>query len=81
MKASRIGDETWTKEGPNRVLQAEGTKPLRGYINNSQATLVEWVALWKIFGFYAKETGYAGGGKFCGTWWRKEAAEQQLGPR
>ena len=25
MKAQRIGYETWTKEGPDRVLQAAGT--------------------------------------------------------
>ena len=29
MKAQRLGGETWTKEGPDRVLQATGTKLLR----------------------------------------------------
>ena len=28
MKARRLGDKTWTKEGLDRVLHAEGTKPL-----------------------------------------------------
>ena len=28
IKAQRLGDETWTKEGPDRVHQAAGTKPL-----------------------------------------------------
>ena len=33
MKAQRRGEETWTKEGPDRLLQAAGTKPLQEYID------------------------------------------------
>ena len=33
MKAQRLRGKTWTKEGTDRVLQAEGTKPLREHIN------------------------------------------------
>ena len=29
MKAQRLEDKTWTKAGPDRVIQAEGTKLLR----------------------------------------------------
>ena len=61
------------------MLQAARTKPLRGYIDNRQVTVVEWVALQPIFEVCGKETEYAGGGKLCETWWWKEAADQQLG--
>ena len=56
--------ETWTKEGPYRVLQVAVTEPLREYINKRQVTVAEWVALQYFFEICAKETGYAGGGKF-----------------
>ena len=72
-------DETWTKEGPNKVLQAAGTKPLREYIDKRQVKVLEWLALRPIFEVYAKETGWAGGRKLCETWWCKEAADKQLG--
>ena len=70
MKARRLGDKTWTKEGPDRVLQAAGTKSLREYIDKRQATVAEWVALRPIFEVCAKETGYEGGGKLREPWWR-----------
>ena len=57
MKARRLGDKTWRKEGGGRMLQAEGTKPLREYINKRQATVAEWVALRPIFEVCVKETG------------------------
>ena len=81
MKARRIGDDTWTKEGPERVLQAEGTKLLREYIDKRQATVAEWVALRPIFEVCTKETGNGGGGKLRNPWWRQEAAAQQLEAR
>ena len=40
-----------------------GEKPLRNYINKSQATVAEWVALRNIFKVCAKETVYEGRGK------------------
>ena len=45
------------------MLQAEGTKPLREYIDKRQAAVVEWVVLRPIFEICEKETGYEGGGK------------------
>ena len=50
-----------------------GTKPLREYINKRQATVAEWVDLRPIFEVCAKDTRYAGGGKFCEPWWWQEA--------
>ena len=70
MKARRLGEKNWTKEGPDRVLQAAGTKSLREYIDKRQATVAEWVALRPIFEVCAKETGYEGGGKLREPWWR-----------
>ena len=32
MLLRKLGVDTWQKEGAERVLQATGTKPLRGYI-------------------------------------------------
>ena len=54
MKAQRIGDETCTQEGPDRVLQAAGTKPIREYINKRQATMEDWVDLRPISEVYEK---------------------------
>ena len=45
MKAQRIGDETWIKEGTDRVIQAAGTKLLMKYIYKRQVKLAEWVSL------------------------------------
>ena len=56
MMDQRQGEETWIKEGAERVLQAAGTKPLQEYINKSQETVAEWVSLWPIFKICAKET-------------------------
>ena len=78
MKEWRLWDKTWTKEGPYRVMQEAGTKPLRGYIDKRQATVVEWVKLRPIFEVCAEETGYEGGGKLCKPWWQQAAVEQQL---
>ena len=77
MKYRRLGDETWQKEERNRVLQAAGTKPLREYINRSQAAVAEWVALQPIFEVYSKETVYEGGGRLREQWWRQTALEWQ----
>ena len=44
-KERRIEDENWKNEGEDSVLQAEGTKPFRKYINKRQGTVAEWVAL------------------------------------
>ena len=62
MKAQKLGDENWQKEGAGGVIQEEGTKPLQDYINRRQVTVAEWVALRPIFKVCAKETGYEGGG-------------------
>ena len=61
-KVRRLGEKTWTKKGPDRLLQAAGNKQVQEYIDKRQATLAEWVSLWPIFEVYAKETGYGGGG-------------------
>ena len=60
----RPEDETWTNEGPDRVLKAAGTHPLMEYIDKRQVTVAELVALCPIFEICEKETGYAGEGKF-----------------
>ena len=69
MRTRRLGNKTWKNEGPERVLQAAGTKPLWEYINKKQAMVVEWVALRPIFEVCAKEKGYEGGGilVICGS--------------
>ena len=63
-KARRLGDDNWRKEGPESVLQASGTEPLRDYINKRQVMVAEWVDLQPIFEVCAKEIGYEVGGKF-----------------
>ena len=63
-KAQRLGYKTWKKYGTDSVLQETGTKHLREYVNNKQATVAEWVVLLPIFEVCANETGYEGGGKF-----------------
>ena len=68
MKARSLRDKTWRKEGADRVLQAEGTKPLREYIKRRQATVAEWVDLQTIFEVCAKEKGYEGGKGFREQW-------------
>ena len=80
MKARRLGGETWTKEGPDRVLQVAVTKQLRGCIYKRQEIVAKWVALRPIFDFCAKWMRYEGGGGLQEPWWWQEAAEQQLGP-
>ena len=60
------------------MFQVAGTKRLREYIENRQATVADWVALWPIFEVCAKDTVYEGGGKLCEPWWRQEDANQQL---
>ena len=54
MKAQRLGDVIWKKEGQDRVLQAAGTELVREYINKRQETVAEWVALRPIFEVCAK---------------------------
>ena len=70
--------DTWKKEGADRVIQAIGTKPLREYIERRQATVAEWVALQTIFEVFAKYTGFEGGGRVRGKWWRQTSAERKL---
>ena len=55
------------------MLQAVGTKHLRGYINKRQATVAEWVDLQPIFEVCVKEMGYEGGGRFQERWWLQVA--------
>ena len=78
MKAQRLRYKTWTKEGPDRVLQAAGTKPLWEYIDKRQATVAYWVDLRPIFEDFVKETVYEVWGKLRKPWWQKVAEEQQL---
>ena len=68
MKAQRLGDVIWKKEGQDRVLQAAVTELLREYINKRQETVAEWVALRPIFKVCAKYLGYAGEGKLREPW-------------
>ena len=78
MKAWRMGDNTWQKEGSDRVLQVAGKKPLHEYINRRQEMVAEWVSLRPIFKVCVKETGYKVGVRFREQWWRHTAAERQL---
>ena len=41
MNTRRLGDKTWEKEGPDRVMQSTVTKPLRYYIDKQQSMLAE----------------------------------------
>ena len=68
IKARRIGDATWTKEGSDRVLQMSGTKTLRRYIDKRQELVAQWVSLLPIFEVCAKETGCEGRGKLRKPW-------------
>ena len=43
------------------VLQAKGTKPLRGYIERRKAMVAEWVFLRPVFEVCVKEMGFKGG--------------------
>ena len=77
MSARNLGVETWQKEGTKRVLQATGTKSLWEYIDMRQTMVAEWVSLRPIFEVSEKETGFEGGGKARGQWWRQTSVEQQ----
>ena len=77
-KARRLENKTWRKEMLDSVLQAEGKKSLRDYINKRQAAVADWVDLCPIFEVCAKETGYKGWGRLKDPWWRQEAEEKQL---
>ena len=81
MKAQRLGDAIWKKEGQYRVLQAAGTEPLREYIDKRQEAVAEWVDLRTIFEVYKMDLVYAGGGRLRELWWHQKAAEKQLGAR
>ena len=76
MKSLTIEEETWTKEGTDRVLQTAGNKPLREYIEKRQVTVSEWVDLRPIFEVCTKEMGYEEGEKLRELWWRQVAVEQ-----
>ena len=81
MKARRLGDENWQKEGAEKVIQEDGTKPLWYYINISKTMITEWVDLRQIFEVCEKETGYEGGGRLRDKWWSQTAAERHLKAR
>ena len=49
------------------MLQAEGKKPLKKYIDKRQAKVTEWVALRPIFEVCAKDTSYEVGGGVLGA--------------
>ena len=73
-----MGNDTWRKDGEERVLQATGTKTLREYIERRQGAVAGWVSLRPIFQICANETGYEAGGRARRQWWRQTAAERQL---
>ena len=77
-KERRLGEKTWWKKRAESVLQAEGTKPLKYYINKRQATLADWLTLRPILKVCANETGYNEGGRFLETWWQQATAEKYL---
>ena len=66
-KTRRIEDGSWRKASADGVLQAAGTKPLKTYIDKSQETLAEWVALRPIFGVFSKDMVYKRGGGVLGA--------------
>ena len=69
----RLTSQCTKWEGTNRVLQAEGTKLLREYIDKRKVTVEEWSALRPLFEVCANETGYEGEGNFHELWWRQVA--------
>ena len=76
-RAKQLGDETWETPGEEGIREAVGTQPDRIYIEQRQATVVQWVALRTLFEVFARETGYEGGGRRRKVWWRQEATEKQ----
>ena len=78
MTDRNLGVNTWQKERLERVLQATGTKPIQEYSERRKANVAEWVALQPIFEVFAKDTGFEGGGRARGQWWRQTAAERHL---
>ena len=73
--ARKLGVDTWKKEGEERVLQATGENPLRGYIERRQAAVAEWVDLQLLFEVCAEETGFDGGGRAREQWWHQIAVK------
>ena len=59
---------SWRKVVVDRVLQGLVTQPLQNYIDSSQATVAEWVALRSILDVCARDTGYKGGGRLQNPW-------------
>ena len=56
-------DKTWCQVSTEKVLEKAGHQSLRAYIDRSQATVAEWVALRPILEVCDRETGYEGGGR------------------
>ena len=61
---------TWRQVAAQKVLEKAGTQPLGTYIDRSQATVAEWVALRPILEVYDRDKCYKGGGRRRYPWWR-----------
>ena len=64
--------------GGRRNTRGSGTQSARIYIEQQQATMVQWVALRPLFEVCAREKGYEGGGRRRKVCWRQEAMDKQL---
>ena len=73
----QLGDGTWETPGAEVIREAAGTQSDRTYIEQRQATEVQWVALRPLFEVCARETGYEVGGWRRKVWWRQEATEKK----
>ena len=60
-KAQKMPVNNWRKEGAERVIQGTGKKPLQEYIERTQATVADWVALRPIFEVLKKCPGTRSG--------------------
>ena len=78
MKAKRLKDGSWRKVASDKVLQGAGTQLLQTYIDRSQETMVDWVALQPFFYLCARETGYDRGRNLQETWRIQASSEKQL---
>ena len=71
-------DESWRREGVDRVLQAEGMQTLQKYIDRNKAIVAEWVDTWPILEVCAQEMWCEVGGNQQVKWWRQMEADAQL---
>ena len=53
-KTQRLEGNSWRKVAAERMLQAEGTKPLKKYIDKRQSTVAAWLSLRPIFEVFIK---------------------------